>query len=146
MNWFHLGKIQIFLTNFQYGFSLSNDVVSSPHLTHKYFRMCPTTFVFWPRSNSHIRMFIFDVCFYRAKPTCTMAMVHPFELHGNVKNCKELHSPHNPWLCLMPCPPKILLDTVHFGKKWRTPHIPWLCLILLSHSAKNFLCSIVSTP
>ena len=54
-------KPDFFSTEFQCGFSLSNDVETLPNLTHKYFKMFPITLVFWPKSNSNIKMLIFEV-------------------------------------------------------------------------------------
>ena len=52
-------KPDFFSTEFQCGFALSNDIETSPNLTPKYFKMFPTIFMFWPRSNSNFKMFEF---------------------------------------------------------------------------------------
>ena len=86
INWFQRGKIRLFSTVFQCGFARSNDVRTSPNLTHKYFKIFPTTFVFWPKSKSHIKMLVFKVEISRAKTTTRYTTVYPTVYPTRVPN------------------------------------------------------------
>ena len=77
VNWFQWGQIRMFSIVFQCGFARSNDVGISPNLTHKYLKIFPTTFVFWPKSKSHIWMLVFKVEFCRAGIATQYTTVYP---------------------------------------------------------------------
>ena len=89
INWFQRGKIRLFSTVFQCGFAWSNDVGTSPNLTHKYFKMFLTTFMFWPKSKSHIKMLVFKVEFSRAETTTRYTTVYPARVPGT-RPCTQL--------------------------------------------------------